>query len=126
MDVLIEVLKEIDEVGRFDHEPWDWFEVEAEVEDWEDYGRLLHEDIPNMIVENCGKIDATASIYHLKDDVNMPEYVVLIDKDGEKYTLMLGITDDEYDDGSYRTYTIWIMDGLKGWIEVPVNYHQLY
>jgi hypothetical protein len=128
--VLLKALEEIRRNGWFNRNvPWELFEVEAEIRDWDDYERLLHEDIPSEIREVCKKIRATASIYHLKDDVNLPEYIVLIKRGRGKCTLMLGLSDETcYDDGEEEPiyyYTVLIVDGVKGWVEVPVYYHPI-
>jgi hypothetical protein len=121
--VLLEALEEIKKRGFFDHNsPWELFDME--IETWDDYEDLLHEDIPSEIREICKRIGATASIYHLRDDVGMPEYIILIERDGEEYTLMLGLSEDFCDDDEGPAlYTILITDGLRGWVEPPIYYH---
>jgi len=57
---------------------------EVKVEDDEDMGRLLHQDIPKALRELMHKVGLTVvSLYHLKDDLLMYEYVAdcLTDED---------------------------------------------
>jgi len=118
---LLDALELIDERGWFDADAWDWFDIDAEIMDWDNYKEFLHSDIPQVIRDICRAVDAYASIYHLRDDVGMSEYIVLIEKDGKRYTLMLDL-DMDCDDGEC-TATVWIVDGEKGWIDIPVYYH---
>jgi len=49
------------------------------IEDWKDYGVLLHEDIPSVLREMLRECGAkVVGLYHLKDDVQLPEYVAEI------------------------------------------------
>jgi len=49
------------------------------IEDWKDYGVLLHEDIPQVLREVLGECGVELlGLYHLKDDVQLPEYVAEI------------------------------------------------
>jgi len=117
---LIEALELISKHGFFNtNSPYELMTYEdTEFNDWDDYTNFLHREIPNDIWEICKKVNAQVSIYHLKDDVTMPEFIVLIEKDGKRYTLMLDIVDNGNID-------VVIVDGVLGWIEIPVYYHEV-
>jgi len=117
---LIETLELIERNGFFNtNSPYELITYEdTEFNDWDDYTNFLHTEIPNDIREICKKVNAQVSIYHLKDDVTMPEFIVLIEKDGKRYTLMLDIVD-------YGSIDVVIVDGVFGWIEIPVYYHEV-
>jgi hypothetical protein len=113
---LLDALEEIERHGYFDH-TWDWFDIEDLEEDYEDYEALLHKDIPDIITDIANDADVSIyNIYHLKDEVRMPEYLILLEWNGEKYTLKLDIVD----------CTIYIVDGMKDWAEIPPYYHPIY
>jgi len=122
VETLLDALELIEESGVFDSNvAWDWFDIEAEIKDWDDYREFLHRDIPEAIEEICRAVNAHASVYHLKDGVDMPEYIVLIEHNGKRYTLMLDL-DIDCDDEACGA-TVLIVNGEKGWIEIPVYYH---
>jgi hypothetical protein len=57
-----------------------------------DYDTLLHKDIPNAlreIFEECGM--ELLALYHLKDDVNLPEYVAKVRLENETHATELTI-----------------------------------
>jgi len=118
---LIEALELITKHGFFNtNSPYELITYEdTEFSDWNDYTKFLHEEIPNDIGEICKKVNAQVSIYHLKDDVTMPEFIALIEKDFQRYTLMLDIID--YD----GCIDVVVVDGVIGWIEIPVYYHEV-
>jgi len=122
VEMLLGALELIEERGWFDADAWDWFDIEAEISDWDDYRELLHRDIPEAIEEICRAVNAYASVYHLRDGVDMPEYIVLVEWNGKRYTLMLDL-DVDCDDEEC-TATVLIVDGEKGWVDIPVYYHQ--
>ena len=110
---LLDALEEIGRHGYFD--AWDWFDIEVEY--WEDYESVIHNDIPEAIKDIITSANASVyNIYHLRDSVRMPEYVVLLEWNGEKYALELDIID----------CTIYIVGGMKGWAEIPPYYHPIY
>jgi hypothetical protein len=120
-ETLLVALREIRKRGYFDHDAWDWFDIEVEIDNWEDHETVLHNDIPEAIEDIVKSANVTIyNIYHLKDDVKMPEYIVLLEWDGEDYTLELDITEE---DGAY---TVFIVGGMKGWVEIPPYYHPIY
>jgi len=115
---LLDALEEIGRHGYFDH-AWDWFDIE--VEDWEDYESVLHNDIPEAIKDIITSANASVyNIYHIKDEIRLPEYIVLLEWGGEDYTLELDIT------GEDGAYTLFIVGGMKGWAEIPPYYHPIY
>jgi hypothetical protein len=122
VETLLDALELIDSEGVFDSNvAWDWFAIETETLSENDYVELLHHDIPSLIYWICRAVDAYASVYHLKDGLDMPEYIVIIERDGKRYTLMLGLDIECDDEGC--TATVLITDGEKGWIDIPVYYH---
>jgi hypothetical protein len=114
---LLDALEEIERRGYFDH-AWDWFDIgDSEEYEREDYEAILHNVIPEVIMDIANDAGVYVyNIYHLKDDVKMPEYIVLLEWDGERYTIELDIVD----------CTIYIVDGMKGWVEIPPYYHPIY
>jgi hypothetical protein len=80
----------------------DWVEVEEvlvedleTIEGWDDYSTLLHEDIPNVlkrIFKECGV--ELLGLYHLKDDVALPEYVAEVRIGNETYAIELDVDID--------------------------------
>jgi hypothetical protein len=124
---LLDAIKIIERNGCFNCEPWDWFDVEAEVKDWDDYRELLHKDVPEEITTICREAGLSAEVYHLKDGVDLWEYVVLLsDDNGREYTLMLNVTEEFCDNGEGPAlYRVWIVDGTKGSAKAPVYYHQV-
>jgi hypothetical protein len=124
VETLLDALELIDRKGFFNSNvAWDWFDIEAEIRSEDDYRELLHRDIPEAIEEICRAVNAYASVYHLKDGVDMPEYIVLIEKDGKRYTLMLALDMECDDEGC--TATVLIVDGERGWVDIPVYYHSV-
>jgi hypothetical protein len=124
VETLLEALELIDSSGFFDsNEAWEWIEFEDEIKSEDDYKELIHRAIPNAIEDICRAVNAYASVYHLKDGVDMPEYIVLIEKDGKRYTLMLDLDIECYDE--VCAATVLIVNGEKGWIDVPVYYHEV-
>jgi hypothetical protein len=116
---LLDALRDIRKRGYFDHDVWDWFDIE--VEDWEDYESVLHDDIPEAIKDIAKAASVTIyNIYHLKDEIRLPEYIALLEWDGEVYTLELDITEED------GLYTVFIVGGMKGWMEIPPYYHPIY
>jgi hypothetical protein len=124
---LLNAIKRIEEKGWFNCDPWVWFDIEAEVNSWDDYEKLLHNDVPEEVTAICKEAGLSAEVHHLRDDVDLWEYIVLLsDDNGREYTLMLNITEDFCDDGEGpQLYTVWIVDGEKGLLKVPVYYHQV-
>jgi hypothetical protein len=117
---LLDVLGEIKRRGYFARDAWDWFEIE-EISDFEDYETILHNDIPGVIVDIARSANVSIyNIYHLKDDVKMPEYIVLLEWDGEEYTLELDVIMED------DACTVFIVGGEKGWVEIPPYYHPVY
>jgi hypothetical protein len=111
---LLDALEEIKRRGYLD-EVYDWFDIEYD--EGEDYETILHNVIPETIIDIANDADITIhNIYHRKDDVKMPEYIILAEWNGEKYTLELDILD----------YTVYIVGGMKGWTEIPPYYHPIY
>ena len=65
------------------------------IESWDDYGTLLHEDIPNVlkrIFKECGV--ELLGLYHLKDDINLPEYVAEVRIGNETCAIELDVDID--------------------------------
>jgi hypothetical protein len=122
VEILLDALELIDSEGVFDsNTAWDWFAIETETLSENGYVELLHHDIPSIISEICRAVDAYASVYHLRDNVDMPEYIVLVERDGKRYTLMLALDMECDDEGC--TATVLITNGEKEWIDIPVYYH---
>ncbi len=117
---LLDALEEIKEHGYFASDAWDWFEIE-EINDYEDFETFLHSDIPRVIVDIARSANVSIhNIYHLRDDVKMPEYIVLLEWDGEEYTLELDVITEG------DACTVFIVGGEKGWVEIPPYYHPVY
>jgi hypothetical protein len=118
---LLDALREIRKRGYFDSEVWDWFDIEVEINDWEDHETVLHNDIPEAIEDIARSANVSVhNIYHLKDEIRLPEYILLLEWDGEGYTLELDVLRE---DGAY---TIFIVGGMKGWAVIPPYYHPIY
>ena len=77
---------EVCEALKRARERGDWVEVWKTliegldpIEDWDSYSVLLHRDIPQALREVLGECGVgLLGLYHLKDDVQLPEYVAEI------------------------------------------------
>jgi hypothetical protein len=116
---LLEVLEIIDREGHFDtNVPWEWIEwEEVEFEDDSDYANFIHEEVPEEIERVAREIGARAYVYHLGYGVPGADYVVLIDRRGKEYTLYASYDYEE------PTFTLYIMEGKRGWHEPSSTYY---
>ena len=121
---LLEILEIIEKEGYFDtNVPWEWIEwEEVEFEDDSDYAKFIHEEVPEEIKAVAREIGARAYVYHKKDDVRGSEYTVLLEWRGKKYTLEVDCDPYELEEGRF---TLYVIEGWKGWGEPSVYYHQV-
>jgi hypothetical protein len=113
---LLNALEEIQEVG-YSYLAWDLLDTSDLEKVYDSHGTVLHRGIPSVIADMARDANVTVHrIYHLIDGVKMPEYLVLVEWNGEKYTLELDIID----------YILYVIGGTKGWIEIPPCYHPVY
>jgi hypothetical protein len=59
--------------------------------DWDLYDELLHKHIPEALRDLLQEAGITAALYHLKDDVQLPEYIAegIAEVDGERVPVVL-------------------------------------
>ena len=79
----------------------DWVEIEEvliedldPVRDWDDYRALLHRDIPQALRKVLGECAEILGLYHLKDELCLPEYVAELSFSGNVYTAELDVCVD--------------------------------
>ena len=122
---LLELLDIIDKEGRFNRDVWTWIKWEevGEFKDDDDLDKFLHEEVPEVIKSVAREIGARAYVYHKKDAVPGPEYIVLLKRGGKKYTLEVDC--DPYEPEEKGTCTLFIVDAWRGWSEPTVHYHPI-
>jgi len=86
------------------------------IEDWKDYGVLLHEDIPSVLREmlrECGV--ELLGLYHLKDDVRLPEYIAVLRLGENVYTVEFDV-DADVAAGEVTLLAVRITGGLLAYL----------
>jgi len=80
----------------------DWVEIEEvliedldPVRDWDDYRALLHRDIPQALRKVLGECAEILGLYHLKDELCLPEYVAELNLDDEVVTAEIDVSVDD-------------------------------
>jgi hypothetical protein len=65
--------------------------------DWDLYDELLHEWVPEALKELLSEAGVrNAAVYHLKDDVQLPEYLAegIAEVDGDRFPVVLSLEVD--------------------------------
>ena len=102
----VKILREFlsnDDVDEIDEDVFETLLEDVAIgdQDWDEYRRLFHEDIPRILMAMFREVGFTdCKIYDLKDGVTLPEYLAnCTTRDGTKVAIELDV---EYDPETAR------------------------
>jgi hypothetical protein len=108
-DLVLDIRELVEEAKRRGEAEDDLYEMifeDVEIEDEDDYVEYLHEEIPELLYRILHFLRFQGiTIYHRKDDINAPEYLVAAMRGRIPYVFEIDI---DYDDIGGRWELMWI------------------
>lgn len=100
---------------------------EAEIRNYKDYEEILHKDIPDLLKEASKHAGYTCTVYHLKDDVNLPEYVLeCVDEKGNEVTFEVDVNFDCFEEEGVEYCHIHLLGMVASRGKFPEGYKPYY
>jgi len=108
-DLVLDIRELVEEAKKHGEAEDDLYEMifeDVEIEDEDDYVKYLHEEIPELLYRILHFLRFQGiTIYHRKDDINAPEYLIEAVRGQTPYVIEIDV---DYDDVGGEWDLMWI------------------